>query len=82
VIEAGLFGVPSVITKDYGVDAFTEQIASGWAVKAFSCDEILIAIDRQIQRKKDLNAVHNTNMGLDSDRLLTLLADVSRPIST
>ncbi|WP_306534968.1 hypothetical protein [Geobacter sp.] len=32
VIEAESFGVPSVITSDYGAEFFKEQVASGWAV--------------------------------------------------
>lgn len=71
VIEAETFGVPSVITRDYGVEAFPEQIASGWSVAAYTCEDIIEAISSQMGNIKNLipvgqKAVIDSEHPLDS----------------
>lgn len=51
VIEAELFGIPSIVTSSFGAEFFPGQLASGWAIAAFTAGDILAAIDRQWQAK-------------------------------
>ena len=55
VIEAVSFGIPSVITSEYGAEFFPNQLQSGWAVTAYSTEEILTAIDRQLNARAALS---------------------------
>lgn len=55
VIEAELFGVPSVVIHEIGKQIFPEQIASGIALTAYTADEIIKAIQVQLNRKNSLN---------------------------
>lgn len=48
VIEAELFGVPSVIISQYGSEFFPEQIATGWALTAYKELDIIEAVKFQI----------------------------------
>lgn len=61
VIEAESFGVPSIITSEYGAEFFPDQIASGWAVLALKKDVIYEAIARQIQRYPKRPVVDDIN---------------------
>lgn len=47
VIEAEVFGVPSVIFSAYGAEFFPEQIAAGWALVA-EADHVVQAITQQL----------------------------------
>lgn len=51
VIEAEAFGVPSVVTNEYGRESFPVQITTGWAVAAYSAEDILAAIRLQLNRR-------------------------------
>ncbi|MBU0675972.1 MAG: capsular biosynthesis protein [Proteobacteria bacterium] len=53
ITEAVFFGVPSVILDQFGVEFFPKEMESGWAVAAFSTEEITEAIKRQILVKVD-----------------------------
>jgi hypothetical protein len=50
VMEAEGIGVPSVITSEYGEELFTRQLASGMALSARTADDIIRAIDTQVER--------------------------------
>ncbi len=52
VIEAAQFGVLSVITHNNGCEYYSEHIASGVAVKAFTKDDLIRAISDQANKKK------------------------------
>jgi hypothetical protein len=54
VIEAEESGVPSVITRDAGTEAFPIQVSSGWVLPAYSIEEIIKAVYRQLERKTSL----------------------------
>ena len=54
VIEALSFRVPSVILSTYGKEFFPGQVESGWAIPAFSADQILKAVLKQIESRKTL----------------------------
>ncbi|MCX5805031.1 MAG: hypothetical protein NT010_03025 [Proteobacteria bacterium] len=54
VIEAELFGVPSVVMHKYGPMFFPEQFLSGWAIPAKTTNEIISAIEHQIGKKNFL----------------------------
>jgi hypothetical protein len=51
VIEAEAFGIPSVVTNEYGTEAFSSQISSGVAVTAYRNAEIIEAIKVQAEKK-------------------------------
>jgi len=51
VIEAEIFGVPSVIVSSGGSKLFPNQISSGWATSAYTSEDIIIAIKKQIEKK-------------------------------
>lgn len=51
IIEAESFGVPSVVTSEYGSEFFPDQIAEGWVLKAYTSEEIIKAIQFQADRK-------------------------------
>ena len=51
VIEATAFGVPSVITRKAGFEAFPAQVASGWAVAAFQRQLAVEALRSQGERR-------------------------------
>jgi len=55
VIEAEIFGVPSVITSSQGGKSFPEQISSGWATCANTPEDIIKAIKNQLERKNIIN---------------------------
>ncbi len=54
VIEAAAFGVPSVITREAGFEAFPAQVASGWAVAAFRPKDAVRALRAQKDRSASL----------------------------
>lgn len=54
VIEAELFGVPSVIIADYGAEFFSDQISSGWARAAYKSEDIVAAVAGQLQARAEL----------------------------
>jgi hypothetical protein len=58
VIEAELFGVPSVVITQNGVELFGKQILSGWARPAFSATDILSAIASQLAHRSALLHLH------------------------
>ena len=51
VIEAEIFGVPSVITNKCAVERFTSQIENGWAVLAYTTEDIIKAINYQLEKR-------------------------------
>jgi len=54
VIEAKKFGVPSIIINKFGKDLYHEQIKSGWVLPAYTKNEIVKAIEIQINKRKSL----------------------------
>lgn len=54
VIEAESFGVPSIITTKYGEEMFPGQIKTGWAVAAYSSEEIINSIRLQLSHRNSL----------------------------
>jgi len=54
VIEAAYFGVPSVVTSEYGAELFLVQVSSGWALPAYTDDSIISAIQIQFDKKESL----------------------------
>lgn len=54
VLDAEVFGVPSVTTNMIAERSFPEQFASGWAVLARADKDILQAIELQIKRRDKL----------------------------
>jgi hypothetical protein len=54
VVEAELFGVPSVVISEYGAEFFSDQIASGWALTALTDRAILAAVARQLEARDGL----------------------------
>lgn len=54
VIEADSFGVPSVICHDEGARLYAEYVASGSAVTAYTCRDLLAAVDAMMTRKRQL----------------------------
>lgn len=56
VIEAELFGVPSVITTTYGTEAFPNQVSSGWTLPAYDQEDIIKAIFTQYEKRNELQA--------------------------
>lgn len=51
VIEAQMFDVPSVVFSARGHEYFPDQIASAWALPAFTTTEIVQAIQTQLDRR-------------------------------
>lgn len=54
VIEAQRFGMPSVVISSYGAEFFPAQLASGWAVTAFTSADIRFALRRQLDARTSL----------------------------
>jgi len=51
VIEAEIFSIPSVITHPEGVRYFPNQMSSGWAMSAYTPEDIIAAIKQQLEKK-------------------------------
>jgi len=67
VIEAEAFGVPSVVMNPLEADMFQEQISSGWALPAYTAEEVMDALQLQLDRKKllrEAKATRSENDGL------------------
>lgn len=54
VIEAESFGVPSIITTKSGEELFPQQIKTGWAVAAYSFEDVINSIQLQLSRRSSL----------------------------
>lgn len=54
VIEAQQFGIPSVIIHEFGTEFFPDQIRTGWARPAYTTEQILEAIQTQLDAKSGL----------------------------
>ncbi|KPK27764.1 MAG: hypothetical protein AMJ61_04480 [Desulfobacterales bacterium SG8_35_2] len=72
VIEALTFKVPSVIMSTYGNEFFHAQVESGWAIPAFSAEQILKAVLKQIESRKKLiqTKLPAANTHYESSKLL------------
>lgn len=51
VIEAESFHVPSIVVREIGAENFPAQVSSGWAMPAYTIDEITSGIQRQLERR-------------------------------
>lgn len=54
VIEAALFGIPSVVISSYGAEFFPEQLSTGWAVTAFTEQAIIESLWSQQSARQAL----------------------------
>lgn len=51
VIEAESFHVPSIVVRELGTANVPAQISSGWAIPAYTIDEIISGIQLQLERR-------------------------------
>lgn len=51
VIEAESFHVPSIVVRELGTANFPAQVSSGWAIPAYTIDEIISGIQLQLERR-------------------------------
>lgn len=73
VIEAEIFGVPSVIISDHGNKLFPIQISSGWAMSAYTPEDIINAINHQLERKDILKHNKKKQQMQHDDKLESLV---------
>ncbi len=52
VVEARIFGVPSVVTSEDAVQYFADEISTEWAIYAATTSKILEAIESQLTKKR------------------------------
>jgi hypothetical protein len=70
VIEAEKFNIPSVVTKQYGSEFYPEQRASGWAVPAYTYNEIIKAIEHQLNKRDSFIKAKKGDDSLNSNQAL------------
>ncbi|MBU2563322.1 MAG: hypothetical protein KJ568_02610 [Actinobacteria bacterium] len=51
VIEAEYFNVPSIMVHELGIETFPDQFSSGWAISAYTINEIISGIQLQLERR-------------------------------
>lgn len=73
VIEAAYFGIPSVVTSEYGVELFPDQVLSGWALPAYTDDSIISAIQMQFDKKESLKRLQFGTTQSENEGINTLL---------
>lgn len=74
VIEAEMFGVPSVIISDHGNKLFPIQISSGWAMSAYTPEDIINTISYQLERKDMLKHSRKKQQKQYHDKLESLVS--------
>jgi hypothetical protein len=57
VLEAGAFGINSVLLSDYGVELFAAECERGVAVRATNAAELIAALERQFRARATPEAV-------------------------
>lgn len=64
VLEAEAFGVPSVLVDSIGVEYYPEQVRTGLAISAYTSEEVLSSITKQILHKEKISDI----AGIDSSK--------------
>jgi hypothetical protein len=75
VVEAESFDVPSIVVRELGTTSFPAQVSSGWAMPAYTIDEIISGIHLQLERRPLLKGKrHNSCVPIDGafDNLFAL----------
>jgi len=73
VIEAEIFDVPSVIVTPEGSKLFPNQISSGWATPAYTLENIISAINHQLEIKDRLRQNKEKHQMQKDDKLEYLM---------
>jgi len=75
VIEAESFHVPSIVVGELGTASFPAQVSSGWAMPAYTIDEITSGIQLQLERRPLLKE-KKRNSGVPIDKAFDYLFDL------
>lgn len=84
VIEAESFHIPSIVVHEIGTANFTAQVSSGWAMPAYTIDEIISGIQLQLERRPLLKEKrHNSAVPIDEafDYLFDLVSQYSKKVT-
>jgi glycosyltransferase involved in cell wall biosynthesis len=72
ILEAISFGVPSVVTSEYGSEFFRDGIISGWVLEAYTPEQIVTAIESQYSKRSVLRQTNKGQSIADTNPLPTL----------